>query len=410
VPTGLAGDAGRIRQVLLNLAGNAVKFTAAGEVLIKADLVDADDERAVLRFEVRDTGIGIATEGRQALFDSFSQADATTTRRFGGTGLGLAICRRLVDSMGGSIGVDSVLGRGSTFWFELPLPVSALVEAPPPDLSRDLLPGLRVLVVDDNATNRLILQTQLTAWRMLPEVVEDALTALHRLRAAAVAGEPFDIAVLDLLMPDMDGLELARRMSADPALSHTRMIMLTSSAYVDHQELADAGITQWCTKPVRTSALYDRLMRLMAVGLQMQAPLRSSPAGRVTSTESRGRILVAEDNEINQMVAEGIVSMLGFEVDIVPDGAEALVALATSSYSAILMDCHMPVMDGFEATRQIRAAESDGAHLPIIAMTAGAMSEDRDLCLAAGMDGYLSKPVTIEALDEALGRWAPEHV
>jgi PAS domain S-box-containing protein len=409
LPTGLAGDAGRISQVLLNLAGNAVKFTASGEVVINAHLLESDGEQVVVRFEVRDTGIGLAEQGRQRLFESFSQADASTTRRYGGTGLGLAISQRLVDAMGGQIGVDSELGHGSTFWFTLPLPLAPDAEDPAPEASPDLLTGLRVLVVDDNATNRLILLEQLSNWLMVVEAVADADSALVRLRAAAEAGQPYDIAVLDLLMPDLDGLELAQLMSADPLLAHTRKIMLTSTAHVDSAALAAAGIAQWCTKPVRASALYDRLMRLMADGRPVKAATGPPPSLTVPAG-SRGHILVAEDNELNQLVAEGLVMALGFEVTIVPNGVEALEALSAGSYAAVMMDCHMPVMDGFEATRRIREGAASNAHVPVIAMTAGALDEDRERCLAAGMDDYVSKPVTIEALDAVLSRWAGERV
>jgi two-component system sensor histidine kinase/response regulator len=215
--------------------------------------------------------------------------------------------------------------------------------------------------------------------------------------------------VLDLLMPDMDGLKLAQRKSADPALAHTRMIMLTSTAYVDHEALARSGVEQWCMKPVRTTELHRRLMRLMAADEPTPSPapaLATSPP----KGASRGRLLLAEDNEINQMVAEGILTILGYEVDIVADGAAALEALARSSYAAVLMDCHMPVMDGFAATRQLRGDEVAGTHIPVIAMTAAAMSEDRERCLAAGMDDHISKPVTIEAMDTVLRQWVREHV
>ena len=404
LPAALSGDAGRIRQVLLNLASNAVKFTATGEVLISVTTTDRETEGSDIRFAVRDTGIGIAQEGRRRLFESFSQADASTTRRYGGTGLGLAISQRLVHAMNGEIGVDSELGSGSTFWFTVPLPSAAAVSAPPAEPAAALLPGLRVLVVDDNATNRLILLKQLSGWRMKPEAVEDAASALARMRSAAESGEPYDIAVLDLLMPGMDGLELARLKSADRTLDHTRMIMLTSTAHVDSAELALAGIVEWCTKPVRTSALYDRLMRLMSDGRSDASTSRTETPSVVEP--SLGCVLIAEDNEINQMVAEGLVGKLGYGVKMVANGAEAVEALAAASYAAVLMDCHMPVMDGFEATRQIRRSEGDGARTGIIAMTAGAFNEDQERCLAAGMDDYVSKPVTIEALGAALGRWA----
>jgi CheY-like chemotaxis protein len=244
---------------------------------------------------------------------------------------------------------------------------------------------------------------------MVPEAVEDAASALVRLRSAAAEGQPFDIAILDLLMPDMDGLQLAQHKSADRELDHTRMIMLTSTAHVDSAALASAGIAQWCTKPVRTSVLYDRLMRLMTVGRPTKATTKPTVVPAATAG-SRGRILVAEDNELNQLVAEGLVGRLGFDVEIVANGVEALQALARNSYSAVMMDCHMPVMDGFEATRRIRAGETGAARTPIIAMTAGALDEDRKRCLEAGMDDFVTKPVDIAALERALALWAVEHV
>jgi PAS domain S-box-containing protein len=404
VPVGLIGDPGRIRQILMNLASNAVKFTASGEVLIKAELTDSAEGQLVVRFEVRDTGIGIAAGDRERLFESFSQADASTTRRYGGTGLGLAICQRLVTGMSGELGVDSEPGQGSTFWYSLPLEVAVEPAEPPLSPTLALLPGLRVLVVDDNATNRLILMRQLAVWQLRSDAVEDAPTALLRLQQAAASGNPYDIAVLDLLMPGMDGLELAQRKSADPALHHTRMIMLTSTAHVDAEALTEAGIAQWCTKPVRTSALNDRLTRLMAADRPaVEAPQRVPD---VALPGSRGRILVVEDNEVNQLVAEGVVRLLGFDLRLVANGVEALAAVAVADFSAVLMDCHMPVMDGFEATRQIRRGEAGAQRIPIIAMTASALDEDRERCLAAGMDGYVTKPVSIEGLDAALLRWA----
>jgi two-component system, sensor histidine kinase and response regulator len=410
VPALMVGDAGRIRQILLNLASNAVKFTDAGEVSIRVTVLEQGPGTAVLRFEVRDTGIGIEPADHARLFESFSQADASTTRRYGGTGLGLAICQRLTEAMDGEIGLTSTPGQGSTFWFSLPLPVS---DAPPAaaGVSPDLLTGLRVLVVDDNATNRLVLESQLSGWRMNPEAVEDAPRALDRLRAAAAEGRPYDIAVLDMCMPDMDGLDLAREISADTACSSTRLIMLTSTMNIDRAALTAAGVREWLTKPVRSSEFYDRLMRIMAPAAPTPAaPTRVVPA-RVESVQparpSRGRILVVEDNEVNQLVARSMIARLGYQVDVVSDGALAVAATAEVRYLAVLMDCHMPVMDGFEATRAIRVRGAGARYLPIIAMTAGALQEDRDRCLAAGMDDYLTKPVDMARLEEALLRWIP---
>ncbi|WP_307074838.1 PAS domain S-box protein [Arthrobacter pascens] len=262
VPLRLAGDAGRIRQILLNLASNAVKFTASGEVAIRVNLLGEDAGTALVRFEVRDTGIGIHAADHLRLFDSFSQADASTTRRYGGTGLGLAICRRLTSAMGGEIGLSSAPGEGSTFWFAIQLPVAEVLAGLPEQVVSGPLAGLRVLVVDDNATHRLVLESQLTAWRLRPEAVADALTALARSRAGAAAGRPYDIAVIDMCMPDMGGLELAHELSADPDLRGIRLMLLTSSQ-VAKSDLAAAGIRERLTKPVRGSELHDGLVRLM---------------------------------------------------------------------------------------------------------------------------------------------------
>ena len=402
VPSRLRGDAGRIRQILLNLASNAVKFTASGEVAIRVKATAGDAPTAAVRFEVTDTGIGIAAADHLRLFDSFSQADASTTRRYGGTGLGLAICRRLAEAMGGEIGLSSAPGEGSTFWFEVLLPVVEVRAGVHERLAAGQLAGLRVLVVDDNATHRLMLESQLTAWGMRPEVVEDAGSALDRSRMRAAAGQLYDMAVLDMHMPDMDGMELAHALSSDPALQGMPLMMLTSGSQVAKAELAAAGIREWLTKPVRGSELHTGLMR-MTEDRAVPAPAESRPAR--PNVPSRGRILVVEDNEVNQLVARGMVGKLGYEADVVADGAEAVSATAVRSYAAVLMDCHMPVMDGFDATKAIRARGDQPTRLPIIAMTAGAQDEDRERCLAAGMDAYLSKPVDPRALAEVLKRW-----
>jgi two-component system sensor histidine kinase/response regulator len=445
VPSRLSGDSGRIRQILLNLASNAVKFTASGEVSIRVRADTHGDGPATVHFEVRDTGIGIEQAHHARLFESFSQADASTTRRYGGTGLGLAICSRLTEAMGGEIGMTSAPQEGSTFWFRIPLPVAAPSSTPIPGAG--FLTGLRVLVVDDNATNRLVLEAQLRGWELLPEAVPDAQSALARAREAAGAGHPFDIAVLDLCMPDVDGLQLARAIKADAGLANLELIMLTSTMQVNAAEIAEAGVSEWLMKPVRSSEFYNRLLRLMssredvppAPGRSAAPPARLSrthlspkaaspaaqaaqaaPAAQAASAQlsapaspgrvgpSRGRILVVEDNQVNQLVARATVSKFGYDVDVVSDGAQAVSATAATHYAAVLMDCHMPVMDGFEATRAIRRRGGNHSHLPVIAMTAGALDGDRERCLAAGMDDYLSKPVNAEDLEAALARWVPE--
>ncbi|MCU1598491.1 MAG: hybrid sensor histidine kinase/response regulator, partial [Glaciihabitans sp.] len=407
VPAKLVGDVGRIRQILLNLASNAVKFTEAGEVAIRVDVVKADRDLSQVRFEVRDTGIGVDEADHARLFESFSQADASTTRRYGGTGLGLAISQRLTETMGGELGVSSALGAGSTFWFVIPL--ASMSEQPnvagaqiEPDISYARLTGRRVLVVDDNATNRLVLESQLRGWNMVPEAVANAAAALEKLREAAVAERPFDIAVLDMCMPDMDGIELARAISADENLRDISLIMLTSTPQMDRAELTAAGVRQWLMKPVRSSEFYDRLMLLMAGSTP--TPL-AGVSQRKPVTRTRGLVLVVEDNEVNQLVAREMVAKLGYQVEVVSDGAQAVAAMEGISYDAILMDCHMPVMDGFDATAAIRSMPGAASRVPIIAMTAGAQDEDRRRCLEAGMDDFLTKPVDLTALDDTLAQW-----
>jgi two-component system sensor histidine kinase/response regulator len=405
VPDALRGDAGRIRQILLNLASNAVKFTAAGEVAIKVAVIDLQTDTVRLRFEVSDTGIGVDEGGRALLFQAFSQVDASTTRRYGGTGLGLAISSRLVQAMQGQIDMSSEPGHGSTFWFEVPLARGSAHVSDRLTLSDSPLALKRVIVVDDNATSRQVVAAHLTTWHAQPDVAEDARSALTLMRTRAAQGKPFDIAVLDMSMPDVDGLALATIISGEPGLRETRVLLLTSTLLFDAAVVERAGIGEWLAKPVRSPELYDRLLRL--AGPPTLAPARVADSRPLAGPGEgpMGRILVVEDNSLNQLVAEGIVARLGYQVNIVSNGLQALTALASTSYSAVLMDCHMPIMDGFEATREIRRREDQNSNIPIIAMTAAAMPEDRERCLAAGMDDYLSKPIALRAVGEALRKW-----
>ncbi|GAB6985286.1 response regulator [Nocardioides pyridinolyticus] len=400
LPAGLRGDPHRLRQVLLNLAGNAVKFTASGEVVVRAELEEQTFAGVVVRFEVADTGIGIATEDRPRLFEAFSQVDSSTTRRYGGTGLGLAICRELVTAMGGTIGVDSRPDHGSTFWFTLPLEPAADPAIGPPR-STELLSGLRALVVDDNRTNRMILHDQLSAWGISVEAVDSGARALSLLDEATRASRPFDLAVLDLRMPSMDGLELARRVSAAPDLASTGLVLLTSGPDVSQAEARAAGIAASLTKPVQLSRLRGTLEDL-AGSTRVSPGTPAEPAGT-----HRGRVLVVEDDEINQLVATGVLEHLGYTVDCVGDGIEALDALERASYVAVLMDVQMPRLDGYQATAEIRRREAGGPRTPIIAMTAGAIAGDRERCLAAGMDDYVSKPISKEVVAAVINRWVP---
>jgi two-component system sensor histidine kinase/response regulator len=397
LPVALRGDPVRLRQLLLNLAANAVKFTSVGEVIVRAQLEAQGPTGVVVRFEVEDTGIGIATEDRARMFEPFSQADSSTTRRYGGTGLGLAICQQLVTAMGGTIGVEGRLGEGSTFWFAVPLDLAQdTTTAPPRDA--DELTGLRVLVVDDNQTNRMILHDQLEAWGMSVELAESGATALAMMVAADRA---FDLAVLDLCMPDMDGLELARRISADVDLRAIGLVLLTSGPDVTQVDARASGISANLTKPVQLSRLQATLQGVVGTSREAAQP----PV--VAATSGRGRVLVVEDGEINQLVATGILEHLGYSVEVADGGVEALAAMRDATFVAVLMDVQMPSMDGYQATAEIRRIEGDERHTPIIAMTAGALVSDAERCLAAGMDDYLSKPIDVAAVGAALGRWVP---
>ncbi len=404
VPTALRGDAGRLRQVLINLVSNAIKFTATGEVIVRARLLEASDATAVIRFEVSDTGIGIEEEDKARLFEPFSQADASTTRRYGGTGLGLAICVQLVAAMGGELGVDSRPQEGSTFWFTLPMERQVGAEAAPRPFHH-LLEGMRVLIVDDNATNRLVLHDQLSAWDMRPDVIDNAPAALEVMRRAVGDGEPYKIALLDMCMPDMDGIELARHIGEDARLAGTKLVLVTSVDLIEPGSTAEVGISCSLTKPVRQADLYDSLMRVTAPAPEPR--VASNPV--VVAQGHRERILVVEDNKTNQMVALGILEHLRYQADVAVNGVEALEAMAKRSYAAVLMDCQMPEMDGFEATAEIRRIEGTGRRTPIIAMTAGVVDGAREECLASGMDDYISKPVTPEAVGDALRHWVGDE-
>ncbi len=420
VPTALRGDPGRLSQVLTNLLGNAIKFTEEGEVILRAKMNEETDDAAVVRFEVSDTGIGMTEEQQERLFQSFSQADASTTRKYGGTGLGLAISKQLVELMGGEIGLDSEPGNGSTFWFTVPLekqPEGAQEATPSP---RTDLAGLRVLVVDDNETNRRIVHHQIISWGMGNGSAEGGQRALEMLRAAAERGKPYDLAILDMHMPKMDGLTLASIIKGDPAIGSTRLVLLTSlGRRGDSEEARRVGIEAYLTKPVRQSQLHDALATLMGSPADVvsapspaEAPLITRHSLKEEKARSRARLLLAEDNAVNQKVAVRMLEKLGYRVDVAADGLEAVEALSRIPYAAVLMDVQMPQMDGHQATAEIRRRESEGEgsahHTPIIAMTANAMQGDREKALEAGMDDYVSKPVKPEELDVVLERWVPQ--
>jgi signal transduction histidine kinase/CheY-like chemotaxis protein len=411
VPRTVRGDPVRVRQVLVNLLSNAVKFTASGEVVLRVRTVGATRGRDVVRFAVTDSGIGVPADQHERLFESFTQADASTTRTFGGTGLGLAISKHLTERMGGKIGVESAPGAGSTFWFTCAFETARQdVETPVHGAGLDLR-SVRVLVVDDNATNRTILEQTMNGWGMLTGSAGGAKEALAELSAAAAVGDPYRLAILDLRMPDVDGLGLARAIRAEPTLTGIRLVLLTSSARRgDARAARDAGIEAFLTKPVKESALRRCLKKLLG------RRRTNVPPELITGYNlddghpiALPHVLVADDNPVNQRVAQRILERMGYRVDVVKSGIEAVDAQASTPYDAILMDCQMPNMDGFTATVAIRGHEATGRHVPILAMTAGAMAGDRERCLAAGMDGYLSKPVNPEELGELLAMWVPAH-
>ena len=414
VPIALRGDPFRLRQVLTNLLGNALKFTEKGEIVLRARLVEEPDGLAVIRLEVSDSGIGMTPKQKSLLFQSFSQADTSTSRKYGGTGLGLAISKQLVELMGGEIGVESETGKGSTFWFTLPLKKQTLEGARPiPSLPANLR-GMSVLIVDDNETNRKILREQLIARGIRSDSAGDGPHALEALRRGADRGESYDLAILDMQMPGMDGLQLAQAIKADPSISPVRLVMLTSvGERGDGEKARRAGIEAYLTKPVRQSELYDCLLTVVGEPAD-EVPVRERSVLLVTRhglKEDKGsfrtHVLVAEDNPVNQKVAVKTLEKLGYRVDVVSNGAKALEALERVSYAAVLMDVQMPEMDGYEATAEIRRREREGSggRTPVIAMTANAMQGDREKSLEAGMDDYLSKPVKPEDLDEVLRRW-----
>ncbi|HXB56470.1 MAG TPA: response regulator [Vicinamibacteria bacterium] len=406
VPGALRGDPGRLRQVLANLVGNAIKFTEQGEVVLRASLAEAATETALVRFEITDTGIGIAAEAQGRLFKAFAQADGSTTRKYGGTGLGLAISKRLVGLMGGEVGVQSTPGKGSRFFFTARLERQA-VEEPAAPVPPQRLAGTRVLIVDDNATNRQILRQQLAYWGMRVASMEDGPKALAALRAAASVGSRYDLAVLDMKMPGMDGLALARLIKEDPALKDLKLILLTSFGTKGQgAEAKQAGVSGYLTKPVDEADLHDCLGQVLFGAATKERPsLVTRHSLRESRPPSAARVLVAEDNEVNQKVAVRILEKLGYRVDVADSGREAVEACLKTPYAALLMDCQMPEMDGFQATARIRERQGAGPRTPIIAMTASAMKGDRERCLAAGMDDYVSKPVDPEALAAILQRW-----
>ncbi|MGB7739060.1 MAG: response regulator [Steroidobacteraceae bacterium] len=398
--TAYRGDGMRLRQVLINLLGNAVKFTERGQVMVQVhELADGDATRALLRFEVKDTGIGIRRKNMELIFEYFSQEDGSTTRRFGGTGLGLAISKQLVELMGGKIGVSSKGGEGSTFWFTVPMVREHLACS---ELRPEALIGSRILVVDDNATNREILSESLKSWHV--EVTEAATgpQALARLQEAATVGDSFDLVVLDYQMPGMSGMDVIRAMRSTPALRDLSIVLLTSVyRSADDTDWRAQSVAACLTKPVRRSQLHEALKRLLSGSPSDTQITRILTAAPAASAVRLGlKVLLVEDNAVNREVARGMLDLLGCEVTLAGDGIEGASAFESGQYDVVLMDCHMPELDGYGATRRMRAWENTNGRprTPVVALTANALEGDREKCLAAGMDDYLSKPFTADQL------------
>jgi signal transduction histidine kinase/CheY-like chemotaxis protein/HPt (histidine-containing phosphotransfer) domain-containing protein len=427
VPDFIRADLSRVRQVLMNVVGNAVKFTEQGEVMVRvvrtpdalhsaAGDPPADPEgaqRCILSFVVSDTGIGIPEARREHIFQSFTQADGSMARRFGGTGLGLAICKQLVDLMEGEIGLESEVGRGSRVWFRIPVEIASDEQV---GSERGGLKDVRVLVVDDNATNRSILMHHLRSWEAVASESEDGATALEMVRAAAAQRKPFELVILDMMMPEVTGLDVARAIRSEEGLPQPRLVMLTSMGFSpDPEEEYRLEIACRLTKPTRKAELHRALLSAL------EAPDRRGEDRGTKSQQAERRdelicrrILVAEDNEVNQEVTVAMLQAFGCEVEAVENGQLAVDRLANESFDLVLMDCQMPKMDGFAATREIRTREkagresgSEAKRLPVIALTAHAMRGDREQCLAVGMDDYLTKPFTKDELRELLRRWLP---
>jgi two-component system sensor histidine kinase/response regulator len=401
VPDTVCGDSARVRQVLTNLATNAIKFTTTGDIVVRVTSEPLDGRAIGVRFAVTDTGIGVEPDARERIFDAFAQADNSTTRRFGGTGLGLAICRRLVDLMGGTIGVESEPGVGSTFWFTIPLPPAPAGDAGP---ARPDFGGARVLIADESLTSRVILDHQLSAWHLECDTAADPDEALRLLTRAALYGTPYALAVIDVRAPTVGGMRLARAIKATSLLRSTRLLMLSAAGSM-RETATDAGIEGFLTKPARHQRLAHEIGRLLdgddrapkrSGARRAPAPARAADLGRP--------VLLAEDNQVNRLVAVKLLERRGFQVDVARNGRDAVRMHHAGRYDLIFMDCQMPELDGYAATAEIRRAEAPGEHTQIIAMTANTLKGDRERCLSAGMDDYLAKPLHATELETVIAR------
>jgi signal transduction histidine kinase/CheY-like chemotaxis protein len=411
-PEHFIGDAGRVRQIVTNLVGNAVKFTSSGHVLISVECPTCDGCTAEMRISVEDTGVGIPDDKLDILFEKFTQVDGATTRRYGGTGLGLAISKQLVNLMGGAIGVESRLHQGSTFWFTLPLAVDQ--NPPPAPAPIDDLRGLRVLIVDDNDVNRRVLHEQITSWHMRNGSFAAGEQALSAMLDAFDAGDPYHFVLLDYQMPSMDGASVAAAIAANPTFRNTVVIVLTSVGHMGEvRSLENARIDACLVKPVRQSQLLNSMTTAWARKTQAGSRVTSAAVVNGVATApgpfagTNSRVLIAEDNVVNQKVAARMLERLGLRADVAGNGREAIEMFSLTPYDLVLMDCHMPEIDGYTATAEIRARSAHMPRTPIIAMTAEVMEGCREQCLAAGMDDYVAKPVKLEELTSALRKWLP---
>jgi two-component system sensor histidine kinase/response regulator len=416
IPIAICGDPNRLRQIMANLLGNAIKFTDRGQILAKVQVIGEDGPTVSLRFEVHDTGIGVSRDARSRIFEAFSQADDSTTRKYGGTGLGLAISRQLVELMGGAIGVENAPSPGSIFWFTISFD-KRRVEADEPGTALKPIEGLRALIVDEQQDTREAMQLQLADWMVSADCALSAMDALDRLAAAVAAGKPYDVALIDMNLQRTSGLSLAASIKGDPATNATRILLISDNRLAaDPVQRREAGVAYQLIKPARAGDLFECIMTRprnkrvptpVPVAAPIAAPAEPAPAHGSKPARAR-RVLLAEDNPVNVEVAKAMLDNLGMVVHCANNGEQALQAARNGSFDIVLMDCQMPIMDGFAATAEIRRheqASGRGRTLPIIAITANALQGDREACLAAGMDDYLSKPFTHQQLGAVIGRW-----
>ncbi len=401
VPADLTGDPVRLGQVLINLVGNAIKFTEHGEVCVDVSVKAVTNDRACLQFTIRDTGIGIALDQQGGLFQEFQQAQTSGNRLYGGTGLGLAVSKSIVTLIGGEIGLKSMPGEGTTITFDAHFDVSPGSQPAPPIPREEDLHGIPTLIIDDNATNRNILSELTRQWKMKPHTCDSGESGLEELSRAATEGNPYRLLLLDEQMPGMDGMEVLDRIRRDPALESVVIMMLTSCDQVESAaRCRKMGVETYLIKPISPSDLLGSIR--VAIGVHTPASTVPLPATGVSASSLSLRILLAEDNLVNQKVAMGMLGKMGHRITLATNGLEALEQWRQSDFDLILMDVQMPEMNGLQATAQIRQEEAIGAHVPIVAMTASAMSEERDRCLAVGMDDFISKPVSFKTIEQMI--------